>query len=249
MRFFYIKQFFLLSLAAGCFAPQIYSAHDPEGMTRFEANAPVSEFSLPKFGENGFKAWDLSGKSGRYVSNERIDIEQLRLRLFSGDEAARVEVTIESPQAVVNPQQEQAGGKSFLYVHGPGYSVTGRDWFWDDRAKTLKIGRDVQVTFSSGKEGQEPVVISSERLTIETQAQQYYFRFEGKVKVINGDIELETPVLQAWSGRTQTSEAGPQAPQMGHMRRILADDGVVVLQQGRRLTARRAEMPESGGGP
>ena len=75
-------------------------------MTRFEANAPVSEFSLPKFGENGFKAWDLSGKSGRYVSNERIDIEQLRLRLFSGDEAARVEVTIESPQAVVNPQQE-----------------------------------------------------------------------------------------------------------------------------------------------
>ncbi len=217
-------------------------------LTRFEASAPVRDFSLPMFGDGGFKTWDLSGKQGRYQSQERIDIEGARLRLFSGDESARVEVTIESPQALVNPKLGLAQGADFLYVHGPGYSVTGRDWVWNEREKTLTIKKDVQVTFASEKEDGTPITVMSRRLSISTQPDQYYFRFEGAVKVINGPTEMQTPSLEAWSWRADNL-ADASASRLRGVRRILADKGVTVSQQGgRTLTAQRAEMPESGGG-
>jgi len=198
------------------------------------------------FGPNGYKTWDLAGKQGRYISADRIDIDGLKLRLFSGDEKSRVDIVIESPKAEVDPKSGKASGPDFLYVNGPGYSVTGRDWFWNEKTKFLEIKKDVQVTFASGGEGGAPIVINSQRLTIETQNESYYFKFQGKVKVLNGGAEMETPELEAWSAREGSQT--PQAGKLRHMRRILADQGVVVIQEGRRLTAQQAEMPESGNG-
>lgn len=229
-----------------CAVAGLCPAAQDNSLTRFEAKAPVNDFSLPMFGPDGYKTWDLSGKQGRYVNQNQIDIDGLKLRLFSGDEKGRVEVVIESPKAEVDPKAGKASGPDFLYVNGPGYSVTGRDWFWNEKTKYLEIKKDVQVTFASGGEGSAPIVINSQRLTIETQADSYYFKFQGKVRVLNGGAEMQTPELEAWSSRAGAKT--PQAGKLRSMRRILADQGVVVVQEGRRLTAQQAEMPEESGG-
>ncbi len=217
---------------------------EPTGeLTRFETNAPVTDFTLPMFGANGYKIWDLAGKQGRYQSQEHIEIDELRLRVFSGDEQVRVDVTIESPHALVNAKASQARGEGFLYVQGPGYSVTGKKWYWDDKADLLEINSDVQLTFVSDKPDSPPILISSEKLRIETQEAGYHFVFTGKVRVINDRTEMQSPALQAWSERA-AEKSGPDARPSG-IRRILADQGVVVLQPGRRLTAQKAELPEA----
>lgn len=112
-------------------------------------NAPVLNFKLPMFGDNGYKSWDLQGREGRYISPQQIDVIDMILRVFSGDEKVLVDVTIESPQATILIDQKQAQGDSLIKIIGPNYLVRGKDWIWQGAAETITVKQEVRVTFDS----------------------------------------------------------------------------------------------------
>ena len=71
-------------------------------------SAPVKNFRLPRFGENGYTQWVLQGGKGIYDSAEQIRIEDMALRVYSGDERMALEMTMDSPEATVLVKENRA---------------------------------------------------------------------------------------------------------------------------------------------
>ncbi len=110
-------------------------------------DAPVIDFKLPMFGENGYKIWDLQGDEGRYINTERIDVINLKLRVFSGDSSLLLDTTIESPEATMLIRSNRALSNSSIRMVGPNYHITGMIWHWEGSKRTLVVKKNVRVKF------------------------------------------------------------------------------------------------------
>jgi len=132
---------FLLGLCAGLVSSGLLLA-------QMVPDAPIRHFRLPMFGENGFKSWELRGLQGHYLSPEEALIEGLELVVFSGDETLEVQNRIRSPRALIHLKESRAEGDSSLFVIGPGYEISGRDWTWDGSSRTITVREAVRVAFA-----------------------------------------------------------------------------------------------------
>ena len=112
-------------------------------------DAPVKNFKLPMFGEDGYKKWDIQGKEGKYISAEQLDVIAMILRLFASGDPIEPQTVIESPSATIYPKLSEAAGKEAIFIteRGGNYSIYGRDWRWNGQKDTITIKRDARVTF------------------------------------------------------------------------------------------------------
>ena len=110
-------------------------------------DAPVIDFKLPMFGDNGYKIWDLQGDEGRYINAGRIDVINLKLRVFSGDESLTLDTTIESPKAIMLVRRNRALSNEPIRMVGSNYEIMGTDWVWEGSNRTLAVKKNVRVNF------------------------------------------------------------------------------------------------------
>ncbi len=111
-------------------------------------DAPIQNFRLPLFGDNGFKVWELRGLVGHYISEGEARVEGLDLMVFSGDEQMHLENRIRSPEATIEFDRSRASGDSSFFMTGPGYEIEGSDWVWEGRENKLTVGRNARVVFA-----------------------------------------------------------------------------------------------------
>ncbi|TVR52558.1 MAG: hypothetical protein EA425_04525 [Puniceicoccaceae bacterium] len=110
-------------------------------------NAPIENFRLPMFNEAGYRTWDLRGDVGRYLDANRVEVDNMRLRLYSGDEAEMVDTTILSPLAVFFPHETRAAGPGPIEITSLNFQISGTDWEWFGDTQTIRIDEDVRVVF------------------------------------------------------------------------------------------------------
>lgn len=113
--------------------------------------APVRNFLLPRFGEDGYKIWDLRGSKGTYLDAARIRVEGMKLRVFSGGAARRLETSIESPEALIHIEENRAEGRGTLFITGPNYRLAGEDWEWNGDAGRIRVHSRVRVVFDQAQ--------------------------------------------------------------------------------------------------
>lgn len=118
------------------------------GLGRMVPDAPITHFSLPMFGQNGYKAWELRGLKGIYQNENQAVVEGLELEVFSGNADLLTENLIRSPRATILFDSETAHGQSSLFVSGPGYQIQGRDWSWDGRQRKIVVNQQARVSFT-----------------------------------------------------------------------------------------------------
>lgn len=136
--------FLPLILVGLALASSVYST-PPSQMV---SSAPVREFSLPRFGKDGYKIWNLKGSEGYYINEERIDVVNMILCIFSGDARGEVETCIESPQASIFIKQNQARSDETLQINNLSYHIEGEKWIWDGNQKKIVVQQNVHVTFN-----------------------------------------------------------------------------------------------------
>ncbi len=119
----------------------------PDLEARLVPDAPVLDFKLPMFGQNGYKTWELRGREGRYISEEQIDVLGMNLRLFSGDANLKVHTTIESPAATMLVNESRAEGKSEIKITGNQFQIEGENWRWEGDTRTVTVDKNVKVAF------------------------------------------------------------------------------------------------------
>lgn len=116
---------------------------------RTQIGAPVENFRLPVFGEDGNRIWDLQGKSGTYQEDETIAVERMVLRTFAPGEPQDPELIIESPRAIIVPETNMARGDGYLFLQptNGSYAIVGRKWQWFGDEERIIIKQDARVTF------------------------------------------------------------------------------------------------------
>lgn len=112
-------------------------------------SAPVKNFTLPMFGPDGYKIWDLQGREGVYLNENHIDVHSMKLRTWTGREPVQLDMTIESVFASIFPQDSRAQGEDYIYIlqANGNFSIIGRQWEWLGDDNKIIIKQDARVTF------------------------------------------------------------------------------------------------------
>lgn len=116
-------------------------------------DAPVSNFRLPMFGDDGLLSWDLRGQEARFVKENQIDLAGMRLSVYDEIQPGRVETLIISPQAIFFIESKEIIGNETITVEGDNFFAIGDNWRWLGDEKSVEIDGNVKVTFSENLSG------------------------------------------------------------------------------------------------
>lgn len=225
-------------------------------------SAPVQNFRLPRFGDNGYTQWVLQGGKGIYDSEEQIRIEEMALRVYSGDERMALEMTMDSPEATLLTKENRAVSDGPIEIVGANFKVSGVGWAWNGLTKEIEVKFDVVVEFTQGmagmltgaaapEEGKEGVVeemteIHSRSLLLQTTAEAYRFTFTDSVHAVSGEMDLKSELLVAIADAPKGKKDGGGSTVAGgeldSIHQLIATDQVVIHQADHVLKAGHAEF-------
>ena len=120
---------------------------DLMGTAQMIPNAPIENFRLPMFNQEGFKAWEIQGDQGLLVGETNIELVKIRLQVFSGTAAKVIETEITSPRATMVINENRVYGTNSIRIENKNYLITGQNWQWNGDQKTVVIQENVIVTF------------------------------------------------------------------------------------------------------
>jgi len=115
--------------------------------TEISPDAPIVNFRLPTFTPEGYRAWLVRGSEARMLSKAEIEVRELTMTVFSGNEADRIQTMLLSPQARVFPQPQVVTGDRSIRVIDDQFEATGESWRYEHREKRVSIAKNVRVTF------------------------------------------------------------------------------------------------------
>lgn len=220
---------------------------------------PVLDFRLPRFSNNGYPQWILRGGKGIYDNAEQIRIEEMSLRVYSGDQRKFLEMTIDSPKATFLIEENSSVSESPIEIVGTNFKVSGVGWKWDGSNKEIHVNSDVVVEFSqevtgmlSGRasdkvESTEGTMteISSDSLSLKTTPEAYHFQFSDLVNVTSGDTRLKSDLLVAIADVPKSNDAEETAVtdlEFDSIDQIIATGQVSISQAGNLLKAEEAKF-------
>ena len=230
-----------------------------EGM---KPKAPVKNFRLPRFGENGYTQWVLRGAEGIYQSAERIDVKDMALRIYSGDERMAIELSLDSPEAGLLLKENRALSEAAIEIVGSNFKISGIGWSWNGASKEIEVLQNSKVEFSQGlgdslvdvgqgqSLGGQNTTIYSARLKLRTDADGYFFEFTNDVRVESGEMVLTSQSLLAIADAPDGRDATPSkdvnvattTTKLDSVRRVVAREDVVIRQMDRVIHAAEAEF-------
>jgi len=111
-------------------------------------NAPITNFKLPLFNDEGYRTGYLRGEQGIYVNESEIRIIGMELNQYSGDERDAVIGTMESPEALFRLDQNKrrsAAGPGSIKLENDSFVLTGEDWIWQENGNRLVINKNVKI--------------------------------------------------------------------------------------------------------
>lgn len=111
-------------------------------------NAPVKKFRLPSFNDQGFRTSLLEGDEAQVISPSQIDMKEMHMTLFSGDENNAVDTTLLASTATVRlleKNQITVEGQNSVRLIREDLDVSGENWSYQHAEKRLTIGKNVRV--------------------------------------------------------------------------------------------------------
>lgn len=162
----------------------------------------VNQFRYPKFSDNGFIEWVLEGKSGTY-DQSNISIENLKLRIYSGDQSARSLSNITGENCIFDSDAQIAKSNDSILIKGSGFDLSGNQWAYDLSNEIISVNSDATVRFSqnidsifSGVEQKGETMIKSDQMRLIIEPTRYLFTFEGNCTLSSDSITLNSELLE-----------------------------------------------------
>ncbi len=109
--------------------------------------SPAKNWVLPLFTKEGYHSMTLRGAEVHPISSDRIDVIDLNISIFSGDEAAQVRTILLSPNATFYPRENRATGPDAVRLIRDDGEITGEDWTFEQAGEKVSIHRHAHVAF------------------------------------------------------------------------------------------------------
>jgi LPS export ABC transporter protein LptC len=120
-----------------------------QNSTHVATGAPIVNFRLPSFTPDGHRAWLVRGSEAQITDKNEIDVKELTMVVFANDGTDRIETVMLSPQALVVPNEQVAGGTEAIRVISDNIEATGIGWHYDHKTKIVSIYHHVRVTLQT----------------------------------------------------------------------------------------------------
>ena len=111
------------------------------------ATAPVKNFRLPTFTDEGWRRLMVVAAEARLPDPARIDLTEMQLTLFTGRPDEQIDAMLAAPAATFVPEKQLATGPDTVRMERADITVTGADWSYDHTLRKVVIQRDAHVTF------------------------------------------------------------------------------------------------------
>jgi hypothetical protein len=118
-----------------------------QGMSQLTPHSTLKNFKLPKYNENSYRAYTLSGEEGDYDSDGFFTVRSAQLALYSGDENQCLETLISSELAVFDLLNDQASGDSVIEIEDDEFYLRGKGWTLDMKNKRITIESEGTIRF------------------------------------------------------------------------------------------------------
>ena len=240
-----------LTVSLFCFVTaSLYSQMTP--------TAPIKNFRLPRFGDNGYTQWMLLGEQGLYDRDEQVSVQQMAMRIYSGDQRMALELSMDSPEGTLRLQENRGYSESPIEIAGANFKISGIGWEWSGDTKEIIVKQDAVVKFTQGIAGAfgdigetntdgdlSDTEIHSDLLVLRTTVEEYYFEFTGSVHAVSDQMDLKSESLIALADVPQGrggSGAKLAPSELDSIRQIIARDDVTIIQSGKTIKADEAEF-------
>ena len=240
-----------LTVSLFCFVTaSLYSQMTP--------TAPIKNFRLPRFGDNGYTQWMLLGEQGIYDRDEQVSVQQMAMRIYSGDQRMALELSMDSPEGTLRLQENRGYSESPIEIAGANFKISGIGWEWSGDTKEIIVKQDAVVKFTQGIAGAfgdigetntdgdlSDTEIHSDLLVLRTTVEEYYFEFTGSVHAVSDQMDLKSESLIALADVPQGrggSGAKLAPSELDSIRQIIARDDVTIIQSGKTIKADEAEF-------
>lgn len=115
-----------------------------------QLDAPITNFKLPLFNDDGYRTGYLRGEQGIYLdaSTSELRILGMELSQYSGDENDAVIGSMESPEALFHYDKNgrsSASGPGSIKIENDTFVLTGEDWIWQEQNNRIVINKNVKV--------------------------------------------------------------------------------------------------------
>jgi hypothetical protein len=113
------------------------------------SSEPAKNFILPTFTSEGYYKMRLCGSEARMLTLRLIELDDMKLTVFSGDASNHVDSVLLSPLARVSLDEDIARGPGSIRLIRDDLDLTGERWTYDHAKKSISIAKNVRVVFHS----------------------------------------------------------------------------------------------------
>ncbi len=108
----------------------------------------MSRFSIPTYNADSYREWTLSGEEGIYKEDNRFEVTNMKLSIFSGDAEQNLDTVIESSSAVFDLTGNRATSDAPIHISSATFEIQGEGWSWDGAKGRVVIEKSVTIRFS-----------------------------------------------------------------------------------------------------
>jgi hypothetical protein len=114
-------------------------------------DAPAEGIKLLQYSDAGYRSSMLRGTKARYVDKNHVDVTDMTLTLFTGDQTNAVDTMLLSPLARASLEEKEVtvqGDGAVRLIRTDDFEVTGEQWTFNgssDKKKKLFINKNVHV--------------------------------------------------------------------------------------------------------
>lgn len=110
-------------------------------------HSALKNFKLPKYNENSYRAYTLSGVEGIYDKSGFFTVTQADLSIYSGDEQQILQTQITADHANFDLNNDTAYGDSVIEIRDEDFYIRGKEWKLDMENKRITIEREGMMHF------------------------------------------------------------------------------------------------------
>jgi hypothetical protein len=111
-------------------------------------DAPAEGIKLLQYSDAGFRKSMLRGTQAHYVDKNHVDVTDMTLTLFTGDQTNAVDTMLLSPQARASLEDRDVsvgGDGTVRLIRTDDFEVTGEQWTYNHTDKKILIKKNVHV--------------------------------------------------------------------------------------------------------
>jgi len=97
------------------------------------------------FSDEGARLWNLKGSSASYLENGVVEVKELDLLVFQGEDGVEMDMHIIGTEAVYESDDRTVSGEGGVFVDGEFYQISGENWRYSQNERVVQVTSNVKV--------------------------------------------------------------------------------------------------------